>query len=766
MEPLRDDWSGARAAATQAAEAGDKEAARKIVETFHTRLAQTKVLDPACGTGNFLYVAMARMKELEGEVLELLEELGDDQYLAEISGHTITPENFLGIEINPRAANIAQLVLWIGYLQWHFRVNGEDRMPEAPVLRDVKTIENRDALITWDKRELERDQYGRPVTRWDGETMKKHPVTGKDVPDEAARVEVYRYVNPKAARWPKADFIIGNPPFIGDKRMRDRLGDAYISALRRSYAKVPKSVDFVMYWWAKASRLLRSGATRRFGLITTNSIVQSFNARLVKAEIENVQPISIVFAIADHPWRDIETDAAVRVAMTVGERGHRRGRILTIACQNTDVPDEFHEEFGVVGPSLDSGARSTATSLLKANGRLAYTGMYPLGEGFIIDPEKRPDVDLQSRFLKPFRTARDLTQSPRSLLIIDFFPLSEAESRAASPSLFQWAYHHVKPERDVNPVVERRRNWWLFTRPIPELRKSLMALDRFIAVPRTAKHFTFQFVTSDVIVDTTVVAITTSDAVTLGILSSRIHLVWAYKTGGRLEDRPRYQHESTFKPFPFPDTTDEALKDRIRDAAEKLDALRKDVLARHYDLTLTKLYNVLEALRAAEKAGTVLSDKDRDIATRGCVSLIRQYHDTIDAAVAEAYGWPADLTDEEILERLVALNKERAAEEAKGIVRWLRPEFQAPGYAAPKEQKTLALPEAAKPTADILEWPTALPEQFTAVAAVVDRAARPIAANDVARAFKNKRTTSVAPVLDTLAGMGRLRKLEDGRYAA
>ena len=229
---------------------------------------------------------------------------------------------------------------------------------------------------------------------------------------------------------------------------------------------------------------------------------------------------------------------------------------------------------------------------------------------------------------------------------------------------------------------------------------------------------------------------------------------------------PRYQNEVCFDPFPFPDTSDEALKDRIRDAAEKLDALRKDVLARHDDLTLTKLYNVLEALRAAEKAGTVLSEKERDIATRGCVSLIRQYHDTIDAAVAEAYGWPADLTDEEILERLVALNKQRAAEEAKGEIKWLRPDFQKPGYAAAKEQKTLALPEAPLPSAEILPWPTSLPEQFTAVAAVVDRAARPIAANDVARAFKNKNAKGVAPVLDTLAGMGRLRKLEDGRFAA
>jgi hypothetical protein len=231
-------------------------------------------------------------------------------------------------------------------------------------------------------------------------------------------------------------------------------------------------------------------------------------------------------------------------------------------------------------------------------------------------------------------------------------------------------------------------------------------------------------------------------------------------------DEPRYLKSDCFDPFPFPDTSDGALKDRIRDAAEKLDALRKEVLARHHDLTLTKLYNVLGALRAAEKAGTILSDEDREMATRGCVSLIREYHDTIDAGVAQAYGWPAELSDEEILERLVALNKERAAEEAKGVIRWLRPDYQKPGLAAPQEQTKLALPEAAQPVADYLAWPAALPDQFTAVAAVVDRAARPIAANDVARAFKGKNAKGITPILDTLAGMGRLRKLEDGRYAA
>jgi type II restriction/modification system DNA methylase subunit YeeA len=174
---------------------------RRFVEAFHAKLAQTKVLDPACGTGNFLYVAMARMKELEGEVLDLLVELGDDQYVAEITGHTITPENFLGIEINPRAAAIAQLVLWIGYLQWHFRVNGADKAPPEPILRDVRTIENRDALIDWDKRVLELDEHGKPASIWDGVSFKEHPVTGKLVPDDACRMEVYRYVKAPLS-WP------------------------------------------------------------------------------------------------------------------------------------------------------------------------------------------------------------------------------------------------------------------------------------------------------------------------------------------------------------------------------------------------------------------------------------------------------------------------------------------------------------------------------------------------------------------------------------
>ena len=774
MEPLRADWAGVQAAAGQLIEAGKAGEAHAVIEKFHAQLAQTKVLDPACGTGNFLYVALARMKELEGEVIGRLAELepdGEKQTVAELSGHTITPENFLGIEINPRAAAIAQLVLWIGYLQWHFRVNGEGKVPPEPVLRDVKTIENRDALITWDRKVLERDEHGKPLTRWDGETLKVHPVTGKNVPDEDARVEVERYVKPKQSKWPKADFIVGNPPFVGNKRMRDRFGDGYTEAVRNAFPQTDDTVDFVMYWWAKAAIIATSKSAQRFGFITTNSITQSFNRSVVSAATD----VSLAFAIPDHPWIDASDGAAVRIAMTVGEKkGSTRPTLQRVLDElpNDDPNGELTVTFETlkvanINADLTVGIDVRSVSALKANSRIAFTGMYPLGEGFALTDENLHEIGLAAdpeiSCLKSFFTARDLTQRNRRNKIVDFYPASEAQARELSPALYQWLLNNVKPERDVNPVAERRRNWWLFTRPIPDLRAALHHIERFIAVPRTAKHLTFQFLPSTAIVDTTVVAIAHADAYVLGVLSGHIHKVWARKAGGTLEDRPRYQHEATFKPFPFPADVPDALEARIRADAEALDALRKQVLAAHDDLTLTALYNVLEAL----KAGRALTDKERDVHDRGLVTLIRQHHDAIDSAVAEAYGWPADLSDEEILKHLVAINKTRAAEEAKGQIRWLRPDFQSPGAAAPQVNATLDLGDApAAAPATIIPWPKTLAEQVSTVAAILAASHAPQHPSEIARAIKGTNAKGVTPVLDALAAIGQARKLADGRFAA
>jgi hypothetical protein len=783
IEPLRADWAGVRGAATQLLEAGKTEEARKTVEAFHAQLAGTKVLDPACGTGNFLYVAMARMKELEGEVIELLTELGDAQYVAELSGHTITPENFLGIEINPRAAAIAQLVLWIGYLQWHFRVAGKDRMPAEPILKDIRTIENRDALIDYDDKVLERDKSGAPVSRWDGETMKPHPVTGKPVPDETARVEVYRYINPKAAKWPKADFIIGNPPFIGGKDIRDRLGSGYFEALFRT-TDVPESADFVMHWWDRAAWAVRRDSTRAFGFITTNSLPQTFSRRVVAKHLDAKNPVHLAFAIPNHPWVDASDGAAVRIAMTIARAGPGDGVLLTVADESSapEVVTFAGPVVGRINSDLRVGADVASAIALKANDRLASRGVQLMGEGFIVTRDVAASLsDLaparirsgapgEQQVIFPYRNGRDLAARPRGVMVIDLYGLSEAEVRAQHPAVYQYVLSSVKPHRDENNRASYRDNWWLYGEARSELRKALAGVGRYIATIETAKHRLFQFLPVETVPDNKLICIALDDAYALGVMSSRYHVAWALAAGGRLGtgDDPVYVKTKCFDPFPFPAEVSESLKDRIRAEAEALDALRKRVLAAHDDLTLTGLYNVLELLRA----GSPLSDKDRDVHDRGLVTIIRQHHDALDALVAEAYGWGADhaagsLTDAEILNRLVARNAARAAEEARGLVRWLRPEYQAPNE-VPKTTGSLDLGETpALPTsATILPWPKTLPEQVSAVAGLLQGATAPLHPRDVARAFKSKQANSMTPVLDTLTAIGMARRLADGRYAA
>jgi hypothetical protein len=775
MEPLRADWNSVRVAASELIGAGKADEAKSFVEAFHSKLAQTKVLDPACGTGNFLYVAMARMKELEGEVLDLLVELGDDQYVAELTGHTITPENFLGIEINPRAAAIAQLVLWIGYLQWHFRVNGKDRAPSEPILKDIRTIENRDALIEFDKRVPELDEDGKPVTRWDGETMKSHPVTGRDVPDEAARVPVYRYVKPRAAKWPKADFIVGNPPFIGAKYFRERLGDGYFDALFKT-TDVPESADFVMHWWDKAALAVRRASARRFGFVTTNSITQLFSRRVIAAHLEAKDRVSLTFAIPNHPWVDEKDGAAVRIAMTVAIKGKAEGRLFIVTDESA-APErvDFVEALGTISSDLRVGADVSATLPLKANGKLASRGVQLMGDGFIVTPEEgaklvpystphpiRTDIDDESAVIFDYRNGRDLTAHSRGVRVIDLYGLTERQVRERYPAVYQHLLATVKPHRDQNNRASYRDNWWIYGEARSELRKALRGLRHYIATVVTSKHRVFQLLATEILPDDALINFALDDAYFMGVLSSRTHCVWALEVGGSLEDRPRYNNSRCFDPFPFPADVLEPLKAKIRSEAKDLDALRKRALETHADLTLTKLYNVLEALRE----GRPLTDTERDMHDRGLVTLIRQHHDAIDSLVAEAYGWPADLSDEEILTRLVALNKQRAAEEAKGLIRWLRPEYQAPEYAAPVTQ-TLDLGDAAVALLDnVIPWPTTLPEQVSAVQSVLAGAQAPLAPQDVARAFKGKRAATVRPVLDALTGIGMARRLKDGRYAA
>ena len=795
VEPLREEWDSVRAAAVTLAKRGETAEAIKTVRDFHIQLCETNILDPACGSGNFLYVALEHLKRLEGEVLNTLRDFGFQQ----MELRTVNPEHFHGIEVNPRAAAIADLVLWIGYLQWHLRTRDLSQLVE-PIIRKFRNIECRDAVLAWDSVEEVRDEQGQPVTRWDGRTTKTHPVTGELVPDDTARAPVLKYINPRKAEWPHADYIVSNPPFVGNKRMKLALGDGYVATLRETQSDVPGSADLVMYWWDVAAMLLKQGQLKRFGLITTNSITQAFNRQVIERRTSGDDPISIGFAIPDHPWVDTAEGAAVRVAMTVGFAGAKDGELQTVVAEREsddgtcDV--SLDRQFGRIHPDLSIGAARSATSALRANAGLAFTGMYPLGQGFVVensDEQRARGSDGKwENVLKPYRTARDLTQLSREAKIIDFYPRSVEDCRSDFPNLYQWVLDRVKPERDQNPVPERRRNWWLFTRPIPAFRAAVVHLQRFIAIPRTAKFFTFQFVDVRTIVDTTIVAIVADDACVLGTLSSKPHRLWALNTGGTLEDRPRYQHQSTFDPFPFPTATD-AQQQQIRELGEQLDAHRKRQQAAHPGLTMTGMYNVLEKLRSGEP----LNDKEQTIHEQGLVSVLKQLHDELDAAVFDAYGWPVTLTEEEILERLVALNAERAAEEQRGLIRWLRPEFQNPATDKPT-QKTIALPEpdedeeepsttrqrvakgksvtkAGKQTplagasglsSKKAAWPKSLPDQVQAIRQHLATAEKPLTAADVTKLFSRANAERIEEVLDTLVLTGTARRLRGGKFVA
>lgn len=782
IEPLRKDWENVQAAALLLANQGKLEEARAQVRAFHLRLCETRVLDPACGSGNFLYVALELMKRLEGEVMAMLTDLGEQQASLALAGHTVDPHQFLGLELNPWAAAVAELVLWIGYLQWHFRTHGR-ASPSEPVLRDFKNIENRDALLEWDSRTERRDAYGKPVTRWDGVTTTLHPVTGERVPDPEARVQVWDYLKPRPATWPEAEFIVGNPPFIGASRMRDALGDGYAEALWQAYPRMPQSADFVMFWWEKAALKARAydaakgKGTRRFGFITTNSLRQTFNRRVLEAHLGDPKtPLSLVFAIPDHPWVDASDGAAVRIAMTVASAGMHPGRLVTVTAEERDQTEAegrkvtLSAEKGSIFADLRLGADVAGALPLRANERLSSPGVKLHGAGFIVTLAEARSLGLGAitaleDHIRHYRNGRDLTSLPRDVMVIDLFGLTEGEVKARFPAVYQHLLDRVKPGRDAKAAsspdsAQYARFWWLHGKPRPLLRPALDGLSRYIATVETAKHRFFQFLPAETLPDNMLIAIGSDDAALLAVLSSRLHVVWTLTSGGTLEDRPRYNKSRCFDPFPFPDLSDEQ-KARLRQLGEELDGHRKAQQKAHPKLTMTALYNVLEKVRAK----VPLEGKDKEVYDQGFVGILKDIHDRIDTEVAAAYGWPAGLSNDDILHRLVALNRERAAEEAQGLVRWLRPDYQNPAgtaAAAKGEQSDLAL--ATTNGTARAAFPKQLPDQMAAVRAALEElnVATP---EQIARRFARAKPASVRPLLECLAAIGYARDAGQGRYA-
>lgn len=817
IEPLRADWELVQGQVKELRDRGDHDAALKAVKDYHHKLCTTRVLDPACGTGNFLYVSLELMKRLEGEVLEALDDLGEEQGRLAMEGETVNPRQFYGLELNPRAVPIADLVLWIGYLKWQLRTAGLASLSE-PILHAYGTIRKQDAVIAYDRQELLRDDKGRPLSRWDGITKKLHPITGEEIPDPDATIELYTYVNPKRAPWPEVEFIVGNPPFIGGKDMRAELGDGYAEACWKARPNLPGGADFVMHFWDEAAeRLLRkpakgqANALRRFGFITTNSITQTFSRRVIERHLAAKEPLSLVYAVPDHPWLKAADKAAVRIAMTVAQKGELEGVLAEVVSEtglNTDTPQVILEtREGKVRPDLTIGADRTSARPLLANEALSSRGVSLHGAGFIVTPAQAKAlglgmVDDLAAHIREYRNGRDIAQRPRGVMVIDLFPLGIDEVRSRFPAVYQHVLDHVREEREAKlggskDMAAYAENWWLFGKVRTELRGALQGLPRYITTIETAKHRFFQFLDGSIRPDNRLVNVALSDASALSVLSSRVHVQWTLAVGSVLEDRPIYTKTATFDPFPFPLSVDPQIKpgdplcaqqERLRELGQRLDDFRKDRLAQHPFLTMTGLYNALERLRELENGiGDALTDAERDVHRAGLISVLKEIHDDIDRAVLTAYGWE-DLipelagkpgatlpsphktdaqgkAEEDLLSRLVALNLERAAEEERGLVRWLRPDYQIPklGAKAPKPEaaETGMLDVIMPDVTERPKWPADGLEQIRLVRDLLSKAPAPTPTDALASVFDGRNTPTrrnrIAQVLETLVATGIAR---------
>jgi type II restriction/modification system DNA methylase subunit YeeA len=604
MAPLRRKWIDiqhqARDLAVQRTALGmgkrtkiDKQL-RDLLIGFATELALMQVLDPACGSGNFLYVALKLLLDLWKEVSNFMAELGFSRMLPQ-AGFAPSPQQLHGLEINEYAHELAQITIWIGYIQW-LRDNGFG-VPSEPILQPIETVKQMDAILAFDKN-------GKPV--------------------EPA--------------WPKADVILGNPPFLGGKKLRAELGSEYVNALFALYKdRVPHECDLVCYWFEKARATIESGIVKRAGLLATNSIRGGAN-RVVLERIK--QTGDIFWAQSDRDW--ILDGAAVRVSMIGFDNDAETARELD------------DHSVAKINPDLTSAANLTSAQPLLENFDLSYMGDTK-GGAFDIPVElaramlasHNPNRRSNAEVVRPWINGLDVTRRPRDMWIIDFGIDMPKDEAALYEQPFEYVRHHVEPERAKNNRAAYRERWWIHVESRPAMRGALEESKRYIVTPTIAKHRLFMWAHHPTLPDHQLIVFAREDDYFFGILHSKLHELWALRQGTSLEDRPRYTPTTTFETFPFPWPPDKEPKNdsrvkAIAAAAKELVQLRDTWLnppdASETDLkkrTLTNLYN---------QRPTWLDNA----------------HKKLDAAVFAAYGWSVDLSDDEILARLLALNLERA----------------------------------------------------------------------------------------------------------
>jgi len=553
MIPLRREWEQIKAAVQDLSDnAGSRRLKPETVrsriagalQTFHDRLATIRVLDPACGSGNFLYVSLALLKALEKEVIAFAA-----SYDIPLSAR-VHPRQLLGIETSEYARELAAIVIWIGYLQWKLR-NGIPLANETPILQPLNQIELRDAIL--------------------------------DLSDPN---------QPRIPEWPEADVIVGNPPFLGGGFLRSRLGNDYVEALFRVYGdSLPNFSDLCCYWFEQARSMIADGRARRVGLLATQGIRGGANRRV----LERIKETGDIFlAHSDRPW--ILDGAAVHVSIV----GFDDGSEVTRMLDGQKAPR--------INPNLTGGVDLTKAQRLKDNLSVCFMGPSPKAPFDIpadlarrmvmapVNPNGRPNSDV----VRPVASAIDLVQRPRGFWTIDFPPGTTEKQAAMYEAPFEYVKKHVLPVR-LTRRDDYRGQWWQYARPRPEMREMLFGLSRYIATPHYSKHRLFVWVTSDVLCNQGTLVFARDDDYFFGVLHSRVHEVWARATGTQLREAEsgfRYTPTTCFETFALPHTSSEGQA-AVGAAARELDQFRQKWLNAPEDKrlrksekrTLTKLYN-------------------------------------------------------------------------------------------------------------------------------------------------------------------------------
>ena len=474
--------------------------AERRYRAFLNRLRAFTVLDPACGSGNFLYLALQALKDLEHRVQFEAEALGFQRAFPEIG-----PANVKGIEINPYAAELARVSVWIGEIQW-MRRNGFAEAHD-PILKPLDTIECRDAILTPDAAEPE---------------------------------------------WPEADVVIGNPPFLGGNRLIANLGEDYVSRIFGTYAgRVPATADLVCYWFEKAGQQIASGKARRAGLVATNSIRGGANRKALQAATDTRR---IFEAWSDEPW--VIDGAAVRVSLVcfsgIDDQSAQEARL------DGRSVDEIYAD--LTARRGGSGVDLTKAGRLPDNAGAAFMAGKKVGPFDVAGDQARewlrlpanPNGRTNADVLKPWVNGMDLTRRPAGKWIVDFgWTMSDADA-ALYEEPFRWVQERVYPVRQRNRSEATRLYWWRHERPRPNMWRALAGRSRYIATPTVAKHRLFVWCDARICPDHQLIVIARDDDTTFGILHSRFHEVWSLRLGTSLEDWPRYTPTTTFETFPFP----------------------------------------------------------------------------------------------------------------------------------------------------------------------------------------------------------------------